>query len=79
MSWQEGAAKLVWEFLTEVVKLPTDRLYVTYFGGDEKLGLEADLEAKQVWLDLGVPEDHLLPGNVKDNFWGMWKSVRVMM
>lgn len=50
--------------------MPSDRLYVTYFGGDEKLGLEADLEAKQIWMDIGVAEDHLLPGDVKDNFWG---------
>lgn len=59
-----------WEFLTKVINLPEDRLYVTYFGGDEKLGLSADLEAKQMWLDLGVEEKRLIPGNVKDNFWG---------
>ena len=37
-----------WEFLTEVMKLPAERLYVTYFGGDEKSGLEPDDECKQV-------------------------------
>ena len=47
-----------------------DRLYVSYFEGDEKQGLKADLEAKQLWLDLGVPEERILPGNAKDNFWG---------
>lgn len=36
-----------WEFLTKVLELPKDRLYVTYFGGDEAAGLEADLECKQ--------------------------------
>lgn len=51
--------------------LPKDRLYVTYFEGDSKNGLQPDLEAKQYWLDQGVPEDHILPGNAKDNFWGM--------
>lgn len=50
--------------------LPKDRLYVTYFGGDEALGLEPDLEAKRLWLDIGVLEDRILPGSVKDNFWG---------
>lgn len=60
-----------WELLTEVYKLDTDRLYVTYFEGDEKNGLEADLEAKQFWLDVGVAEDHILPGNAEDNFWEM--------
>jgi alanyl-tRNA synthetase len=51
--------------------LPKDRLYVTYFEGDLKSQLEPDLEAKQYWLDQGVEGDHILPGNAKDNFWGM--------
>jgi len=53
-----------------VYKLSPDRLYVTYFEGDPKNGLQPDLEAKQYWLDRGVPEDHVIPGNAKDNFWG---------
>ncbi|KAI9499253.1 alanyl-tRNA synthetase [Zychaea mexicana] len=72
--FKEGATKLSWEFLTEVLNLPADRLYVTYFGGDEKQGLEPDLEAKKIWLERGVPEDHLLPGDVKDNFWEMGET-----
>ena len=51
-------------------KLPKDRLYVTYFEGDAAQGLEPDLESKQLWLDVGVLEDHILTGNAKDNFWG---------
>ena len=57
------------KLLTKVYGIPADRLYVSYFGGEEKLGLEPDLEAKQIWLDLGVPEDHILPGDSADNFW----------
>ncbi|ORZ17358.1 mitochondrial and cytoplasmic alanine-tRNA ligase Ala1 [Absidia repens] len=68
------AARYVWEYLTVVLKLPQDRLYVTYFGGDEKMGLEADLEAKQIWIDLGVKENRLLPGDSKDNFWEMGET-----
>lgn len=60
-----------WDLLTNVYGLDKDRLYVTYFEGDEKNGLEPDLEAKQLWLDVGVAEDHILPGNAKDNFWEM--------
>lgn len=60
-----------WELLTEVYGLPADRLYVTYFGGDSVSGLEPDLEAKQIWLDLGVGEGRIIPGNMKDNFWEM--------
>jgi alanyl-tRNA synthetase len=60
-----------WELLTKVYGLNPDRLYVTYFEGKEDVGLEPDLEAKQLWLAAGALEDHILPGNMKDNFWEM--------
>ncbi|XP_013181141.1 PREDICTED: alanine--tRNA ligase, cytoplasmic [Papilio xuthus] len=63
-----------WELLTEVYKLPADRLYVTYFGGDAASGLEPDLECKNIWLNLGLPESHILPGSMKDNFWEMGET-----
>lgn len=44
---------MAWEFLTDVLKLPSDRLYVTYFGGDEKLCLPADNECRDIWLKVG--------------------------
>jgi alanyl-tRNA synthetase len=67
---QKEAIETAWKLLTEVYGLSPDRLYVTYFEGDAKQGLQPDTEAKQLWLDIGVPEDHILPGNAKDNFWG---------
>lgn len=63
-----------WELLTQVYKLSGDRLYVTYFGGDAKSGLEPDLECKDIWLNLGLPESHILPGSMKDNFWEMGET-----
>ena len=60
-----------WELLTKVYGLDPDRLYVTYFEGDRAGGLEPDLEAQQLWKSVGVAEDHILPGNMKDNFWEM--------
>ncbi|NVM65866.1 alanyl-tRNA synthetase [Mucilaginibacter sp. SG538B] len=62
-----------WELLTEVYKLPKDRLYVTYFEGDEKEGLEADTETYELWKQY-VAEDHILRGNKKDNFWEMGET-----
>jgi alanyl-tRNA synthetase len=72
---QKEAIGYSWEILTDVYKLPKDRLYVTYFEGDPKNGLGADEEARQIWLDRGVAEDHILPGNAKDNFWGTCLSI----
>ncbi|KAJ7497173.1 tRNA synthetases class II (A)-domain-containing protein [Mycena latifolia] len=69
--FKKEAIAYSWELLTEVYKLPKERLYVTYFEGDIKNKLDPDLEAKEYWLAQGVPEDHILPGNAKDNFWEM--------
>ncbi|WP_126969788.1 alanine--tRNA ligase [Gynurincola endophyticus] len=59
-----------WELLTEVYKLPKDRLYVTVFGGDTKENLPVDEEAKQEWLKW-IDADRILLGSKKDNFWEM--------
>ncbi|CAB4397210.1 unnamed protein product [Rhizophagus irregularis] len=72
--FKKEAIIMAWELLTVVYGLPKERLYVTYFEGDEKLGLPADLEAKQLWLDVGVEEKMLIRGNSKDNFWEMGET-----
>lgn len=69
--FKKDAIRYSWELLTKVYGLDPSRLYVTYFEGDEAGGLEPDLEAKELWRSVGVPEDHILPGNMKDNFWEM--------
>ncbi|KAJ5127513.1 Translation elongation/initiation factor/Ribosomal beta-barrel, partial [Penicillium atrosanguineum] len=69
--FKEEAISYSWTLLTKVYGLQPDRLYVTYFEGDKAGGLEPDLEAKELWKSVGVPESHILPGNMKDNFWEM--------
>jgi alanyl-tRNA synthetase len=59
-----------WELLTEVYQLDKDRLYVTIFEGDEKEGLPKDEEAYNEWKKV-IPEERILLGNKKDNFWEM--------
>ena len=59
-----------WEFLTEVMKIDKDWLYVTVFGGDEKEGLAMDTEAYDFWK-AHISEDRILRGSKKDNFWEM--------
>ncbi|KAI9710128.1 MAG: Alanine--tRNA ligase [Bogoriella megaspora] len=69
--FKKGAIEFSWELLTKVYGLQSDRLYVTYFEGNPAGGLEPDLEAKELWKSVGVADDHILPGNMKDNFWEM--------
>ena len=72
--FKKEAIEMSWELLTKVYGIQKDRLYVTYFEGDAKNGLEPDLEAKDLWLSVGVAEDHILPGNMADNFWEMGET-----
>ncbi|PIO27846.1 hypothetical protein AB205_0056580, partial [Aquarana catesbeiana] len=69
--FKELACKMALDLLTKEFGIDIDRLYVTYFGGNEAAGLEPDLECKQIWLNLGLPEGRILPGSMKDNFWEM--------
>ncbi len=71
--FKEEAITWAWELLTEVYKLPKDRLYVTVFEGDEKEGLEFDHEAFDIWKRC-IAEDRILKGNKKDNFWEMGET-----
>ena len=63
-----------YELLTQVYGLSKDRIYVTYFGGNVESGLQPDDECRQIWLDLGLPSDRILPFDMKDNFWEMGET-----
>ncbi len=51
-----------WEFVTEVLKLDKDRLWITIF--------ETDDEAYDIWRSIGVPDERIKRKGKKDNFWG---------
>lgn len=68
--FKKEAIEWAWELLTEVYKIDTEILYVTIFEGDTSEGLERDTEAYELWRQF-VPEDRILNGNKKDNFWEM--------
>ena len=71
--FKEDAINWAWEFLIEVCKLDKDRLYVTVFEGAKEDGLEKDNEAFNMWKN-HLPEDRILNGNIKDNFWEMGET-----
>ncbi len=66
--FKADAIRWAWECLTETFGIPGDRLYATYFEGDESLGLPMDEETKKIWSEF-LPESRILPGSAKDNFW----------
>ena len=68
--FKKEAIEWAWELLTEVYKLPKDRLYVTIFEGDKSEKLERDNEAYEEWTKW-TTEENILNGNKKDNFWEM--------
>ncbi|KAI0564836.1 Alanine--tRNA ligase [Gracilaria domingensis] len=71
--FKQRAIDMAMALLLDVYGLPNDRIYATYFGGDESQGLEPDLEAKQIWLK-HLPECRVLPFDCKDNFWEMGET-----
>ncbi|MBO4232222.1 MAG: alanine--tRNA ligase [Bacteroidales bacterium] len=68
--FKKEAIAWAWEFLTEVMKLDKNRLYATVFQGDAADKTEPDEEARAYWREF-LPEDRILYGNKKDNFWEM--------
>jgi alanyl-tRNA synthetase len=68
--FKKEAISWAWELLTEVYKLPKDRLYVSVFEGNEADGVPFDQEAWDLWKGI-VGEDRIILGNKKDNFWEM--------
>ncbi len=59
----------VYEFITEELKLPKDRLWFTCFAGDESLGLPRDTDSAEIWKSIGVSEDRILFYDAKKNWW----------
>ncbi|MFT7484658.1 MAG: alanyl-tRNA synthetase [Candidatus Paceibacteria bacterium] len=73
--FKEDAILWAWELLTEVWKLPKERLWVTVFEGDAENGLGADEEAERFWIEkAGVSPDRVLRACKADNFWEMGAS-----
>ena len=68
--FKKEAIEWSWELLVNVWGIEPDRLYATYFGGDEAQGLEPDLEARDLWC-AKLPASRVIPSGMADNFWEM--------
>ena len=62
--FKEGAIEYGWEFMTEVVKLPKEKLWITVYKDDD--------EAFKIWNEkIGIPANKIVRLGEKDNFWSM--------
>ena len=68
--FKKEAIEWSWELLTKVYKIDPEKIYVTIFGGDASEKIERDNEAYGFWKAI-IPEEKILLGNKKDNFWEM--------
>lgn len=68
--FKKESIEWAWEYLTDVVRLDKKRIFVTVFEGDKSDKLPKDEEAAAYWKQL-LPENHILNGTKKDNFWEM--------
>ena len=68
--FKEEAIGWAWELLTEVYKIPKDKLYVTVFEGDKTDNVPQDSESFNIWKKY-IHEDRIILASKKDNFWEM--------
>ncbi len=66
--FKKEAIDWAWEFCTRDLGLPPERLWITIFEGDEDA--PEDLEAKNLWMDVGVPEHKIFGLPKSENWWG---------
>src|ERR671910_481283 len=66
--FKKEAIEWAWEFLTKELKLPPERLWITIFEGNEDA--PEDLEAKEHWMRVGVPEHRIFGLPRSENWWG---------
>jgi alanyl-tRNA synthetase len=70
--FKETAIELAWSWLTGTLKIDPQRLVITVFKGDEKLGLGPDDEARAIWKRVtGFGDERIIGMGMKDNFWMM--------
>ena len=67
--FKEDAIKFAWDFLVNELGLEENRLWFSYFGGDEEVPM--DEEARDLWIKVGAKPERVLPFGRKDNFWQM--------
>jgi len=66
--WKKEAIEMSFEFLTKILKIPTERLAVSVFKGDKDA--PKDEESAKTWNSLGIPWERIAFLGKEDNWWG---------
>ncbi len=69
--FKREASRFAWELSEQGFGFDQEQIWITVFGGDEQLGLDADEEAIDAWLELGVPRERIVECPRSENFWQM--------
>lgn len=70
--FKEEAIRLAWEFVTQQLKLPPDRLSVSCFAGDKDA--PRDQEAAKIWQAVGIPKERIYFFGKKENWWAVGQT-----
>lgn len=76
--WKEEQLRWFYEFLTSVIGLPKERLWVTCFGGDETGSIPKDTESAEIWEKLGIPKERIRYYGTEKNWWSRSGSPAAM-
>ncbi len=66
--FKEESIKYSYELLTEVLNIPSEKISVTCFAGDENA--PKDMETANIWKECGIPEERIYFFGKKENWWG---------
>lgn len=69
--WKDDTIKMAFEYLTKKCNFEKQRMYATYFEGNSEI--PEDIESRDIWRKY-LPDDHIIPGSFKDNFWTMGET-----
>jgi alanyl-tRNA synthetase len=67
--FKREAARFAWELSTDGFGFNPEDIWITVFGGDDELGLGADHEAIEAWLEIGIPRERIVECPRSENFW----------
>ncbi|HTX09267.1 MAG TPA: alanine--tRNA ligase [Solirubrobacteraceae bacterium] len=67
--FKREATSYAWELSTQGFGFPAEKIWITVFAGDDELGIGADQEAIQAWVDIGVPRERIVECPRSENWW----------